>query len=132
MFVMHTVTVVLSFMMVIVRRSVTIIIFNVILLIMDMFGFWIYLRFIHSFFLCYVITFWVVIVLALLGMVITAVLSLEPVQIFIVHIPLILDILFAIFLIIIDIKLKPFKTSVAKLSTQLDKNKFKNNPQKPQ
>ena len=72
----HTVTVVLSFILVVVRRAITIIIFNVILLIMDLFGFWIYLRFIHSFFVCYVITFWVVIFFALVGMVVTAVLSL--------------------------------------------------------
>ena len=95
---------------------------------MDGFGFWIYLRFIHSFFLCYVITFWIVIILALAGMAITAALSLEPAQIFIVHVPLILDIIFAIIMSCFDVRLRPFKRAVNNLNSQLDKDKLKNNP----
>ncbi len=123
MFLFHLFTVVVSFGLVVVRRAITIIIFNVILLVMDFFGLWIYLRQIHSFFLCYLITFWVVIFFSIVGMVLTAVLSLEPEQIFIVHIPLLLDIVFAVFLSVIDAKLRPYKKAIARFKKQIDSSK---------
>ena len=122
---------VLSFVLVIIRRSITVIIFNVVLLIMDAFGLWIFTRHIHSFFLCYVVTFWIVLILEIGGMILAAVISLEPGQIFLIHVPLLIDVAFTIFITIADCKFKPYKRAVAALNAQIDKDKAKqavNNP----
>ena len=63
--------------MVVVRRALTIIIFNSVFVLLDIFGMWIFMKMVYSFFTGFVVVFYLIIIISVGAMIGTAVNSLD-------------------------------------------------------